>query len=58
MAACGSMWRGMNQLLVAGSSDKATENAIVANAIATFAGLRSWCETFPQQIKIAGTHHA
>ena len=48
----------MNQLLVAGSPDKATENAIVANAIATFAGLRSWCETFPQQIKIAGTHHA
>ena len=43
----------MNQLLVAGSSDKATENAI-----ATFAGLRSWCETFPQQTKIAGTHHA
>ena len=54
----GSMWQSMRQLLVAGSPDKATENAIVANAIATFAGLRSWCETFPQQTNTADTHHA
>ena len=52
------MWQGMRQLLVAGSPNKVTENAIVANAIATFAGLRSWCETFPQQTKIADKHHA
>ena len=54
----GSMWQGMRQFLVAGSPDKATENAIVTNAIATFSRLRSWCETFPQKTKIADTHHA
>ena len=41
------MWQGMRQLLVSASSDTETENAIVINAIATFASLLRWCETFP-----------
>ncbi len=54
----GSMWQGMRQLLVAGSPDKVTENAIVANAIATFAGLRSWCESVQKRATIEATCHA
>jgi len=41
----GKMWQGMRQLLVSGSLDTQTENQIVANAIATFACLRRWCES-------------
>jgi heme oxygenase len=43
-AATGQMWQAMRQLLVSGSVDTSTENAIVASAIATFASLRGWCE--------------
>jgi heme oxygenase len=46
----GSMWQGMRQLLVAGSPDTQTENAIVTNAISTFACLRGWCESFQKQL--------
>lgn len=49
----GKMWQAMRHLLVSGAPDKQTENAIVANAIATFACLRSWCESGEQQ---PGTH--
>jgi heme oxygenase (biliverdin-IX-beta and delta-forming) len=40
----GKMWQIMRQLLVSGAYDIDTENAIVANAITTFACLRRWCE--------------
>ena len=40
----GKMWQGMRQLLLSCAVDTPTENAIVANAIATFASLRGWCE--------------
>ena len=43
-AATGKMWQGMRQLLLACALDTQAENAIVANAIATFASLRAWCE--------------
>lgn len=39
----GKMWQAMRQLLLSCAVDAATENAIVANAIATFASLRAWC---------------
>jgi heme oxygenase len=42
----GKMWRGMRLLLIDSAPDTPTENTIVANAIATFASLRSWCESF------------
>lgn len=54
----GRMWQGMRQLLVSGSPDTETENNIVTNAIATFACLRSWCETFPETNKNGTTLHA
>ena len=41
----GKMWQAMRQLLVSGAGDTTTENAIVANAIATFACLRHWCDS-------------
>ena len=40
----GRMWQTMRQLLLGCAVDTPTENAIVANAIATFASLRAWCE--------------
>ena len=40
----GKMWQAMRQQLVSCAVDTQTENAIVANAIATFACLRGWCE--------------
>ena len=40
----GTMWQSMRHLLVRCASDTQTEDAIVANAIATFARLRAWCE--------------
>ena len=40
----GRMWQNMRQLLVSCAVDTKTENAIVANAIATFACLRGWCD--------------
>lgn len=39
----GKMWQAMRQLLLSCAVDTPTENAIVANAIATFASLRAWC---------------
>ena len=50
----GKMWQGMRQLLLSGAVDTPTENAIVANAIATFASLRGWCEQAHTDTK----HHA
>jgi heme oxygenase (biliverdin-IX-beta and delta-forming) len=41
----GTMWQAMRHLLVSGSPDVTTENTIVANAIATFACLRCWCQS-------------
>ena len=38
------MWQTMRQLLVSGAVDAPTENAIVKNAVATFACLRAWCQ--------------
>lgn len=40
----GRMWQAMRHVLVSCSSDTRTEDAIVANAIATFARLRAWCD--------------
>ena len=40
------MWQGLRQLLVNASPDTEMENSIVTNAIATFACLRGWCESF------------
>ena len=54
----GRMWQGMRQLLVEGSTDLPTENTIVANAITTFACLRGWCETFPQQLNNGTARYA
>lgn len=41
----GKMWQGTRHLLVSCALDTQTENAIVANAIATFACLRGWCDS-------------
>jgi heme oxygenase (biliverdin-IX-beta and delta-forming) len=41
----GKMWQTMRQLLVFGAPDLHSENTMVANAIATFACLRLWCES-------------
>jgi heme oxygenase (biliverdin-IX-beta and delta-forming) len=41
----GKMWQTMRQLLVSGAPDTQSENTMVANAIATFACLRLWCES-------------
>ena len=41
----GKMWQTMRQLLVSGAPDVRCENAVVANAITTFACLRRWCES-------------
>ena len=54
----GRMWKGMRQLLVEGSPDTETENSIVSNAIATFACLRNWCESFQNQPENGTTRHA
>ena len=40
----GKMWQTMRHLLVSCAVDSKTEDAILANAIATFVCLRSWCE--------------
>jgi heme oxygenase len=45
----GRMWQAMRHLLVSSVPDTQTENAIVANAIATFACLRRWCEPDEKQ---------
>lgn len=45
----GRMWQAMRRLLVRSVPDTQTENAIVANAIATFACLRRWCEPDEKQ---------
>lgn len=40
----GRMWQAMRHVLVRCANDTQTEDAIVANAIATFACLRAWCD--------------
>ncbi len=40
----GKMWQAMRHLLTSCAVDLKTEDDIVANAIATFACLRSWCD--------------
>ena len=40
----GKMWQAMRHLLVSCALDTQTEDAMVANAIATFACLRGWCD--------------
>ena len=52
------MWQAMRQLLVKGAPDIQSENTIVANAIATFAALRCWCESAQQPIATEATCHA
>jgi heme oxygenase (biliverdin-IX-beta and delta-forming) len=57
----GKMWQTMRQLLVSGAPDVQSENAMVANAIATFACLRLWCESGQQssvRAAIEATRHA
>jgi len=39
----GKMWQAMRHLLVGCATDTHIENAMVANAIATFISLRNWC---------------
>lgn len=43
-ASTAHMWQAMRQQLVKGAPDVQSENDIVANAIATFAALRRWCQ--------------
>lgn len=38
------MWQAMRQLLLSCATDTETEDAMVASAIATFTGLRGWCD--------------
>ena len=40
----GKMWQAMRQLLLSCATDTETEDAMVVSAIATFAGLRGWCD--------------
>lgn len=40
----GSMWNAMRKILLRCAVDVQTENAIVANSIATFVSLRRWCD--------------
>ena len=40
----GKLWQAMRHFLVSCAVDTQTEDAIVANAIATFACLRGWCD--------------
>ncbi len=54
----GKMWQTMRQLLVKAATDTPTENIIVANAIATFACLRCWCESRQQPLDTETTRHA
>jgi heme oxygenase (biliverdin-IX-beta and delta-forming) len=51
----GKMWQTMRQLLVSGASDVQSENTMVANAIATFACLRRWCESGQKSSATAAT---
>lgn len=54
----GKMWQAMRQLLVNGAPDTPSENDIVANAIATFAALRCWCQSVPTRLATETTRHA
>jgi heme oxygenase (biliverdin-IX-beta and delta-forming) len=57
----GKMWQTMRQLLVSGAPDVQSEDTMVANAIATFACLRRWCESRqkpPAAIATQITRHA
>lgn len=55
----GRMWQGMRQLLASSAPDRQSQDAMVASAIATFAGLRRWCQSNRQQdTPIDTNHHA
>lgn len=54
----GVMWQAMRQILVKSASDTDTEDTLVASAIATFAGLRRWCESTKQQTTTEAIRHA
>ena len=54
----GRMWQAMRQLLVKAATDTQTENTIVANAIATFACLRCWCESRQNLLETETHRHA
>ena len=54
----GKMWQAMRQLLVKAATDTQTENTIVANAIATFACLRCWCESRQNLLETETHRHA
>lgn len=41
----GVMWHGMREVLVKSAPDTDTQDAMVDSAIATFSGLRRWCES-------------
>jgi heme oxygenase (biliverdin-IX-beta and delta-forming) len=45
----GVMWHGMRELLVKSAPDSDTQDAMVYSAIATFSGLRGWCESSQKQ---------
>jgi heme oxygenase (biliverdin-IX-beta and delta-forming) len=53
-----TMWQTMRQLLVSGAPDVQSENTMVANAIATFACLRRWCESGRKPATTETTRHA
>lgn len=57
-AGTAQMWQAMRQMLLKGAPDRQSENDIVANAIATFAALRGWCESAQQPMAIEATCHA
>ena len=54
----GKMWQAMRQLLVKAATDTQTENTIVANAMATFACLRCWCESRQNLLETETHRHA
>ena len=57
----GAMWHGMRELLVNSAPDSDTQDAMVGSAIATFSGLRRWCESSQKQKQQATSetnHHA
>jgi heme oxygenase (biliverdin-IX-beta and delta-forming) len=57
-AGTAKMWQAMRQMLVKGAPDLQSENSIVANAIATFAAMRCWCQSAQLPIATEATAHA
>lgn len=57
-AGTGQMWQAMRQLLVSGAPDASSANEMVASAIATFTGLRGWCQSVQTRTTAKTARHA